>query len=168
MEKEKGMSLLISALFLALGIILFTNPGGVVKFITYIVGGIFALLGSIYLIKYYRSSERKTNIISLYSGVLSIMIGIIVVFCAGAIELAIRILIGGWILYRSIITMKESLDLKVMKVPTWKRGMVIAALLFACGIYIVVRSNLVLSTIGLLLIVYAIVEIVNVILSVVK
>lgn len=168
MKKEEGMSIVVSALFLILGIILFTNPGGVVQFIAYIVGGFFALLGVIYLFKYYRSFDRKANMDSLYSGIISVMIGIIVMFCAGAIELAIRLLLGSWILYRSIITMKHAIDLKNLQVVTWKRGLVIAILLFICGLYIVLRSNLVLSMIGLLLIIYAITEIVGVILSIVK
>ena len=50
MKKDRKVTILTSLLFLMLGIILFQNPGGVVKFITYIFGGIFLFIGMIYFI----------------------------------------------------------------------------------------------------------------------
>ena len=57
-SKNDSFSLLSAILFLILGIILISNPGGVVKFITYIIGGIITILGIAKLITYYKN---KTN-----------------------------------------------------------------------------------------------------------
>ena len=90
-----------------------------------------------------------------------------IAFCAGAIELAIRLVMGGWILYRAVVSFKYAFYLKELNLP-WKRDLVFAVILLIVGLYIILRSNLVLSTIGLLLIIYAVIELTRVILSIVK
>ena len=42
-NRKDSFSLITAILFLILGIILISNPGGVIKFITYIIGGIIVL-----------------------------------------------------------------------------------------------------------------------------
>ena len=43
-KSKKDTNLFTSILFLVVGILLFSNPGGVVKFITYIVGILFIIM----------------------------------------------------------------------------------------------------------------------------
>lgn len=158
MKKDRKTTLLTSLLFLLVGIILFANPGGVVKFITYIFGGIFLFMGIVYFIQYYKAPDKNVAYGELYSGIVSAVIGIIVMFCAGAIELAIRLITGAWILYRALMNLRYALALKELKDDNWIGNMVASFLLLVAGLYIILRSNLVLSSIGLVLIIYAGIE----------
>ena len=54
-------SLFSSILFLLFGIILFTNPGGILKFISYIAGGSLILVGIFNIISYHKTL-KKLNI----------------------------------------------------------------------------------------------------------
>lgn len=168
MKKDNKLTILTSLLFFMIGFILFNNPGGVVKFITYIFGGIFLFIGAIYLFQYWKSEEKQFLSSELYSGILSVFIGIIVMFCAGAIELAIRLITGAWILCRALFQLKASLYMKELKVPSWITGMIASFLLLVIGLYIILKSNLVLSSIGIILMIYAVIELVETVYEMIK
>lgn len=163
MKKDRKVTILTSLLFLMLGIILFQNPGGVVKFITYIFGGIFLFIGMIYFIQYWKREDKTTLSSELYSGIISVIIGIIVMFCAGAIEFALRLITGVWILYRAFMSLHYALWLRDLKDPSWKIHALISFILLVIALYVILKSNLILSSIGLVLILYSVVEFINVI-----
>lgn len=56
-----GESLFNAILFFILGIILFTNPNGVVKFVIYAIGGIAILVGIFKLLVYYKTAQFNPN-----------------------------------------------------------------------------------------------------------
>ena len=90
---DKNNSLFNSILFLLLGIILFTNPGGIVKFISYIIGGILIAIGIFNILSYYKTL-KKLNIeytSKLISGIIIIVIGFIVILFSSFIETTIRL-----------------------------------------------------------------------------
>lgn len=161
-KKDTG-NLLISILFLIVGILLFSNPSGVVKFITYIIGALFIIMGISKIFSYYRMSKKMNinNTGDLILGIVTGIIGIIVIFCSSAIEFVIRIIMGGWILYSGIVKLMYSLKLKEFKVTSWIYILIVSILMIICGLYIIIKSNLIFSTIGLVLIIYSIIEIVQ-------
>ncbi len=52
---ETKRSIIPHAIFLAIGLILFLNPGGIVEFISYIIVGVFLALG---IFKYVVDAKR--------------------------------------------------------------------------------------------------------------
>lgn len=161
--KKDTVNLITSILFLIVGILLFSNPGGVVKFITYIVGILFIIIGIGKLISYYRMNKKMNinNNSDLVLGVVFIILGVIIIFCSSAIEFVIRLVMGGWILYSGITKLIYSFSLKEMKVDTWLYVLIVSIIMIIFGLYIIVKSNLVFSTIGLFLIIYSIIEIIQ-------
>lgn len=161
--KKDAVSLITSILFLVIGILLFSNPGGVVKFITYIIGILFIIMGIGKIFSYYRMSSKMNinNTSDLILGIVAIVLGFIIIFCSSAIEFVIRIVMGGWILYTGVIKLIYAFNLKDMKVNSWLYVLIISIIMIICGLYIVIKSNLVFSTIGLVLIIYSIVEIIQ-------
>ena len=109
-KKDKS-SIVTSLLFLILGICLLVNPAGMVKFITYIIGVIFVVYGSIKLYNYYKSKETISNI-QLTLGITAIVVGIIIMFCNGVIEFVIRLVMGGFILANGINKLIVALNSK--------------------------------------------------------
>ncbi len=161
-EYSNDTSLVSSILFLIFGIILFTNPSGILNFISYIVGGILIIIG-IFNILSYRKTLKKLNIDQKYkliSGVILIIFGLFVILFSSLIEMTIRLICGGWILYSGIIRLIETLNNRENKISFISR-LIVSILLIICGFYVAIETNLIFSTIGLFIIIYAILEIIG-------
>lgn len=153
---ETKSSIVTPIVFLIIGILLLANPGGIVEFISYIFGGVFLALG---IGKILLDSKRveRTNGDTFYS-VLMIIIGLIFIFFSGTIEFIIRLAIGLWIVInalKSIIIGSNSMSMGSKNVVSF----VIGFILLIIGIYTIFVSNLVLQSIGLILVIYAALEI---------
>lgn len=157
-KKDKS-SIIMSIVLLIVGICLFINPAEMVKFITYIIGVIFVIFGTIKLYDYYKQKDTISNM-QLTIGIAAIVIGIITMFCNGIIEFAIRLVMGGYILANGINKLIVALNSKTYN-DKWIGLLVIAAILIISGLYIILKSNIVLSTIGLVLIIYAAIDIIS-------
>lgn len=155
-------SLINAILFLVFGMILFTNPGGIVKFISYIAGAILIIIGITNLFDYYKT-KKKLNIeqnAKLISGIILIILGLISILFASVIETTLRLIIGAWIIYSGVMRLIEALNFKTDKTSFIIR-LVISILMVISGFYVVLKTNLVFSAIGLFIIFYSIMEIVG-------
>lgn len=155
---ESKKNLVTPVLFFIVGLILFLNPSGVVNFISYIFGGVFLALG---IGKYVADNKRidKTTGDTFYS-VVMIILGAIFIFFSGAIEFLIRLAIGLWIIVNAINTIAIGANLAKLE----KKAVVtliIGFILLLMGLYTILVENLVLSTLGLVILIYAILEIVD-------
>ena len=188
-KKDKS-SIITSILFFILGICLVVNPGGMVKFITYIIGLIFAVYGSIKLYNYYKAKETVSNI-QLTLGITSIVIGIImftfayfesevdftlingeinyelttvigiiIMFCNGIIEFVIRLIMGGFILANGLNKLIVALNSKDTN-DKWQGLLAIAIILIIVGLYVILKSNIVFSTVGIVLIIYSSIDLIS-------
>lgn len=157
--KKDKTSIITSIAFLILGILLYTNANEMVKFITYIIGIIFAVFGSIKLYTYYKNKDTVSNI-NLTLGILSIIIGIIIMFCNDIIEQAIRIVMGGFIIASGINKLIVSINSKTYN-KAWIGLLIISLLLIIGGLYTILKSNLVLQAIGIVLIIYSSIDIIS-------
>ena len=161
-EYSNDTSLISSILFLIFGIILFTNPRGILNFISYIVGGILIIIGIFNILSYQRTL-KKLNIeykSKLIVGVLLIIFGLFVMLFSSLIEMTFRLICGGWIIYTGIIRLIQTLNIKENKIQ-FISHLIIAILLIICGFYVALENNLIFSTIGLFIIIYAILEIIG-------
>ncbi len=161
MKKEK-MSFITSLLFVIIGIIIFIKPDVVVKFTSYLFGGVFLLVGIYKCINYYIKDKnlKVVNYNELAFGIVSIVLGLLFILLAGTIELLIRICMGIWLILQGVgyimrTFYTNSRDKKFV-------AMIITGLIFiGAGLYIVLVNNLVLSTIGLLMAIYGVIEFVG-------
>ena len=154
--------LLNAILFLIFGILLFTNPGGILKFVSYIIGSILIIIGISNILSY-RKTLKKLNIEQkgkLISGIVLIVLGLVSGLFASFIETSFRLICGGWIIYSGIIRLIETLSFKTDKI-TFIVNIAISVLMILCGFYVALTTNLVFSMIGLFIIFYAIMEIVS-------
>ena len=153
-------SLISSILFLLIGIILFTNPNGIVSFISYILGIVTIIIGIIKIISAQKDVKASNHDSVLTFGIICIVIGIILIFCGSIIELVLRFFMGAWILISGINKMVLALNLKATS-KIWNKLLIISIILIIIGIYVIVRSNLVFSTIGLIMIIFSIFSIIG-------
>lgn len=161
--KKTGWSSLISSIiFAVLGIVLITNPEGTVKFVSYILGIIFILIG-LYKVANYLSNKGKLDFYNydMAFGVIAIILGIITIAFSNQIGNIFRILIGLWIIYSSIIRINFSFKFKNINSSIWIGSLIISIIMFICGIYIISNSGAIIVTIGIVVLAYAILDIIE-------
>ena len=94
-------------------------------------------------------------------GLVACIIGIITIAYSSAIGSIFRIIIGIWIIYSSFIRMDLSVKFKTLDSKVWIYSLILAIIMFACGIYITVNSGAIIVTIGVMMIVYSIIDIIE-------
>lgn len=157
-------SLLSSILFFILGAILFTSADKLLNIISVIIGTLFATAATISLIIYFIQARNKNaKVGNLTFGIVSLIFAIIFIFFSNIVEQAIRFVVGGWILLTGIIRLINVLSMP-KKDKKFLQLLVVAAALIFIGIYTIVVELFGLDIIGIIMMVYAGIEIVGYIL----
>lgn len=155
---ESKKSIVQPLVFLVIGLLLFFNPGGITEFVSYIFGGVFLALGIAKLVGDQKRVDKTTG--DTFYGVTMIVLGLIFIFFSGTIEFIIRLAIGLWIIVNALNTIAIGTNLvKVEKKSVVT--LIIGFVLLIIGLYTIFVSNLILSTLGLVITIYAILEIVS-------
>ena len=155
---ETKKSLITPIVFLIIGLVLAINPGEVVEFISFIFGGVFLFLG---ILKFITDRKRNDTTTSdeIFSFIMIIM-GIICIFFSSTIELLVRLILGLWILLNGINTVIIGTDIiKIDKKNIFT--LLVGFFLMAMGLYTMFIENLVFETIGIVIIIYSILEIID-------
>lgn len=162
LKKTGYISILESILFAILGIILIVRPEETIKVISYILGACFILIG-IYKIIGYIQMKGKNDIYNyhLIYGIMAIVIGLIAIIYSTTIGTVFRIIIGIWIIYSSVIRATSSLRLKALKSNMWIYTLILSIIMFGCGLYIALNEGTIIMTIGILMLIYAVMDIVE-------
>ena len=154
------ISLIYSIVFFILGAIIFTRPEIIILFISYVIGGIIIIIGLFKCIKNYLDIKKDNTISSreMITGILLVIIGLVFILLAGVIEALVRLVIGGWILFSGINRLINSLELP-KKNSQFIVRLILSIILIGVGLYTILESNLAFKTIGLVLMVYSVLEI---------
>lgn len=162
LKKNSWASILESLVFAILGIILVCRPEGTVKLITGVLGTIFIVIGILKIINYF-SSKGVNDFFNydLIYGLTSIVIGFIAMFYMNIIGSIFRITIGIWIIYTSFVRINASIQIKRVGSEVWIYSLILALIMFSCGLYVVINSNAIIVSIGIIMIVYAVIDIIE-------
>ena len=150
-------SLISSIIIFIAGAILWYNPEIFITTISKIIG-ILLLLATLInfftILKQNKNAEKPSNI--KYLGTIILLtLTILFLFFSEAIEETFRIVAGFWIVYTGINRLITSLQSKKLSLT------IVAALLILVGIYSIVVGDIVIRTLGIILMVYAIIDIVG-------
>ena len=158
-------SLIGSILFFILGAMFF-NAKEVANAIIFWVGIFLAVLAVIELIVFivtYRKAEfeeDRPKLIKLAWPVATAAFAIIFIFFYSVVEQFIRFIIGFWILFTGIIRLINALSYS----PRNKKFLpllIVSVLIIGVGIYTIVRDNILLQGAGLIMMIYAVIEIIG-------
>lgn len=161
--KKSGLISILESLIIALlGIILIIEPEGTLEFITCSLGVIFILAGLYKIINYFLS-KCKYNFYDydLAHGLVACIIGIITIICGAAISSVFRIIIGIWIIYSAFIRIDLSVKFKAVNSNAWIFSLMLSILMFICGLYVTINSGAILVTVGTIMVVYSIIDIIE-------
>ena len=145
---------------------MFTKPETIIFFISYVIGGLIIIIGVFNCIKNYLDIKKDNSISSkeMILGITLIVTGLVFIFLANVIETLVRFIIGGWILFSGINRLINSLQIN-KKDNRFISLLIISFLLIGAGMYTILKSNLAFKTIGIVIIIYSIIEIINYILN---
>ena len=161
--KKTGMySLISSIVFAILGIVLIAYPNGTITVISYIIGIMFFLVGAYKALNYF-SNKGNYDLYNydLAFGIIAIILGIVTIAYGSQIFSIFRILIGLWIIYSAIIRLSLSLKLKTLGTNAWKYSLILSIVMLICGIYAIANNGIIIVTIGVIVLIYAIIDIIE-------
>ncbi len=159
-------SLISSILFFILGAIFFTSADKLFKIVSLIIGTLFATGATISLIIYFIQCRKLNGIPkkgNLIFGIVGFILAIIFIFFSSIVEQAIRFVVGAWILLTGIMRLINVLSMN-KKNGKFIQLLIVSALLIFIGIYTIVVEFVGLYLIGIIMMLYAGVEIIGFIL----
>lgn len=165
-KKNFTVSLIISILFVLIGLFLFIKPDTTIATISYILGGFLLLLGIISVIKYFRSDYGINPFdFDLVYGVLVIMGGMVLIINPTLLASIFPAILGVWIIINAVTKFQYFLLLKKMGIEDWKYTLLIAILTFIWGIILLINPLeavlAVTQVIGVFIIIYAVLDIID-------
>ena len=155
-------SLLTSLVFAILGVLLITNPEGSTNVVSLIVGILFIIVG-LYKLVDYCLTRGKYNFYNydIAYGIIAIILGIITIAYKSQIETIFRVLIGIWIVYTGIIRLILSFNLNLVESTTLICSLLISIVMIVCGLYTIFVSNAIVVTIGIVILIYSILDMIE-------
>lgn len=163
-KKSGWMSILVSTIFAILGIVLIWKPEETIKVISYILGAIFIIIGIARMYTYF--TTRGKNDLYNYDiifGVLAIILGIVTMIYSNTIGTLLNLIIGIWIIYSSLVRFNIAIKLRKQNEQNraWIYTLALAIIMFICGLFVILNSKAIFSAIGIAMLVYAIIDIIE-------
>ena len=162
--KKKIADILLSVLLFATGVCLLFWSDEVIKVVTILLASVIMLYGVRTIIKYIRFEPKSA--VSLASGIISIVVGVILLFKQTIIADTISFIVGIFIIMSSIGNLITAVEQKgknyTMGLGLSITGIVIGIL---CIIGKLLIPNIVLQFIGVLLIIFGVTNFINVLIS---
>ena len=161
--KREGWSSVISAIvFLLIGILIVNNPDTIIATVSYILGGFLVIGGLFKIISYFiEKGNLDFENYDLVYGIMILVLGIIFITHVTILESIFSIVIAIWLIYEGLIRGTSSMKLKKYEVKAWWVVLVSALLMIFLGIYILAVPNIIVITLGIIMIVYAVMDVVD-------
>ena len=159
LKKSSWTDIVVSLIFVLFGAMLVMNPEMVQAMIAILLGAVFIAMGVFRLINYFASGKMDNY--SLATGIVAMIVGIVIMFCSGIILSIFRIIIAIWIIYSGIINLQTTIIWKDFKSRLWLLSLILSILMIIAGIFILANNGAILQTIGVMIIAYAIINIIE-------
>ena len=162
LKKSGWVDILVSIIFALIGIFMILRTDLAIKIISYALGGMFIGIGIVKSINYSLSKGKYDfyNYDLIY-GIIAIIIGLVTIFCSGLIESMFRIMIAIWIIYSGLMRLSLSLKLHAAQIGMWNVSLILSIIMIIGGIYILFQSGALILTIGIIMLVYSIIDLVE-------
>ena len=162
LKKSGWVDILVSVAFAIIGIFMIVKTDLALKVISYILGGIFIVIGVIKGIDYFLSKGKYDfyNYDLIY-GIIAIIIGIVTICCSGLIESMLRIMIAIWIIYSGLVRLSLSLKLHTAKINMWNVSLVLSIIMIIGGLYMIFQNGALVLTMGIIMLIYSIIDLIE-------
>jgi uncharacterized membrane protein HdeD (DUF308 family) len=124
---------ILSVFCIVLGLALIVDPEFFSQSISWVVGGLFAAYGVVYLIKYFIDSGENNFGFDLVRGIVLVAIGVFLIVRREFIPNVIAIVTGFYMLVSSIVSLQNNLRVKKAGFDGWQAGVVFSLITLAGG-----------------------------------
>ena len=159
LKRSNWVDIIISLIFLIFGILLVIRPDATISAVTMILGFIFIVMGILKLIEYYSSKPREDYLLTL--SIIEVVIGVIILCASSTVITIIKVILGLWVIINGVLDLQTTLLWRELKSPYWTLTLILSILMILAGIVIITTQDLVIKTIGIILIVYAIIDVID-------
>ena len=162
LKKSGWVDILVSIVFAIIGIFMIMKTDLAIKIISYILGGIFIVIGIIKSIDYFLSKGKYDfyNYDLIY-GIIAIIIGLVTIFCSGLVGSIFRFIIAFWIIYSGLIRLSMSFKLHAVEIDMWNVSLILSIIMIISGIYILFQNGALVLTIGIIMVIYSIIDLIE-------
>ncbi len=157
LRKSAKQDVIISLIFILFGIALIYNPNAIISILSFILGGIFIIIGTMRVLEFI-SSGRTDNFL-LASSIPAIIIGIVIMFSSKIILSVFGIIIGIWMIYTGIVNLQTSIVWKEYTSRVWLLSVILSIATICSGVYVLVNSSVILNIIGVIILIYGIINV---------
>ena len=164
LKKFFRSSIIISVILIALGLLLIFYSAETIKFISYVVGAIIIAIGTTAIIRFVQNmNDPLKNPFDIAYGIISIVLGILIITNPTAIASFIPIVLGIGIIISSAMKLQYALELRVSSNPLWKGTLIVSLVSIICGLVLIFNpfqaAEAFTMIMGILIIAYSILDI---------
>ena len=173
LKKVFNISIISSLLLFLFGLVLAVNAEGFIKSITVAIGVVLLLIGVFPVIDYFRYRKEGLGAsVGLISGIFSIVCGLMLLINEDLLMILIPVFIGVWMIINGINKLQVSFEIKDLGEKSWIITFIYSILIMVLGGYFIVNpisgATTVPSFIGILLCIYAVLDIIDCVIIKVK
>ena len=173
LKKVFNISIISSVLLFLFGLVLAVNAEGFIKSITVAIGVVLLLIGVFPVIDYFRYRKEGLGAsVGLISGIFSIVCGLMLLINEDLLMILIPVFIGVWMIINGINKIQVSFEIKDLGEKSWIITFIYSILIMVLGGYFIVNpisgATTVTSFIGIILCIYAVLDIIDCIIIKVK
>lgn len=166
MKKFFRSSLVSSIMLFVLGLLIIFKSEVTIIAISYLIGGVLVGLGAFAIIQFIKNIEISgKNDLDILYGVVTIILGLLIVKNPKSIASVLPIIIGVAIVINSSTKLQYAFELKKENNQQWKTTMIISIISVICGVVLLFNpfkgAVILTQTIGIFIIIYAILDIVS-------
>ena len=154
-------SLISAIIFFIIGGILFWYNDEIIATLSMIVGIVLAISGIIEIAIYVVNKKKQIDYLApVIRGVIFIGLAILFIFGKDIISQAVRFVVGAWILFSGINRLIQALAIS-KRSKKFLPLLIVSLILIAIGIYSIVYGDVIISTIGIIMMVYSALDIIG-------
>lgn len=159
-------SILGSIGLIVLGMLLVFQSEATIISISYIIGGILVAIGALAILRFIKNTKEKgKRDLDIVYGIVTIILGIIVIRSPHAIASIIPFIIGFIIIINSATKLQYSFELKKNNNDLWKSTMILAFITTICGLILILNpfkgAEFITKIVGILILIYSILDIIS-------
>ena len=159
LKKSTKQDILVSLIFIIFGIALIYNPSAVISVLSFVLGGIFIIMGILKISEYISTGKMNNYLLAI--AISLIIIGIIIMCSSKIILSAFGIIIGIWIIYTGIANLQTAIVWKEYTSRVWLLSIILSIVTIIAGIYVLINSGVIMNVIGIIILIYGIINIIE-------
>ena len=138
-KKLKWNLVLMSALYLGLGVFLLMKPTTALNIVCYALGAVVLACAAVQLIRYF-VVERGVfqSQLTLISGIICLALGAFLILRSDIVVSILPIVFGLFVIFDSLGRIQNALELRRCEYPSWKSFLLLAVLSIVLGVIMIV------------------------------